>query len=339
MTSISVTREQILAFRRRVTALDARRPHDATSLRTAAWAGLQDSMPRAAVLSVNARVDGCPADVLDDPTLVQTWGPRYSVYAVAAEDLAVFTLGRWPDAPAARERATDLAQRLRTLLVDESTRFGAAGRALGVHPNALRYAAVTGSIVLRWDGARQPTIRVIDPPDTDPVAARCELARRFLRVFGPSTPAAFASWAGVRPTSASATFALLDDELAAVTTPIGEAVMLERDTDAVRAAPPQQAAVRLLPSGDTYYLLQGDDRTLLVEEVAQRARLWTSRVWPGALLADGEIVGTWRRAADKLTVDAWVDLDDDTRERVQAEAAALPLAGLPGPVKVSWTGS
>jgi hypothetical protein len=55
---LEVAREQILAFRRAVGALDARLPPGAKSLRRAAWAGLQDSMPRAAVLSIYARVEG-----------------------------------------------------------------------------------------------------------------------------------------------------------------------------------------------------------------------------------------------------------------------------------------
>ena len=48
---LRVTRQQILAFRRRVGALGERMRMGAQSLRRAAWAGLQDSMPRAALLS------------------------------------------------------------------------------------------------------------------------------------------------------------------------------------------------------------------------------------------------------------------------------------------------
>ena len=55
---LKLTRNQILAFRRRVGALDERMPMGPESLRRAAWAGLQDSMPRAALLSLHARVDG-----------------------------------------------------------------------------------------------------------------------------------------------------------------------------------------------------------------------------------------------------------------------------------------
>jgi hypothetical protein len=55
---LGLTRRQILAFRRRVGGLDERMAEGAESLRRAAWAGLQDSMPRAALLSLHARVDG-----------------------------------------------------------------------------------------------------------------------------------------------------------------------------------------------------------------------------------------------------------------------------------------
>src|SRR5215208_3462817 len=59
MSSIlELTRPQILAFRRQVAALDERLPRGRRALRQAAWAGLQDSMPRAALLSIHARVAG-----------------------------------------------------------------------------------------------------------------------------------------------------------------------------------------------------------------------------------------------------------------------------------------
>ena len=95
--SLTLTRPQILAFRRRAGALDERLPPGARSLRRAAWAGLQDSMPRAALLSIHARVEGAHASSWEDPSLVQVWGPRFSVYVVPAQDHALFTLARLPD--------------------------------------------------------------------------------------------------------------------------------------------------------------------------------------------------------------------------------------------------
>jgi hypothetical protein len=96
-------------------------------------------------------------------------------------------------------------------------------------------------------------------------------------------------------------------------------------------------AARLLPSGDAYFLLQGIDRELLVPEAARRAQLWTSRVWPGALLVDGEVVGTWRRANANLSIEPWRPLSNDERGAVESEAASLPLPGVRTALRVQWT--
>jgi hypothetical protein len=166
---LTVDREQILAYRRRAQSLDERLPKGGASLRRAAWAGLQDSMPRAALLSLHARVEGVRSDILDDPSLVQVWGPRYSAYVVAAADVAPFTLGRLPDHPKGRQRAEETAARLRAFLGGREMPEGEAGRGMTVHPNSLRYAAPTGSVLIRWDGARQSTVRSIPAPDVDPL--------------------------------------------------------------------------------------------------------------------------------------------------------------------------
>ena len=337
MAKLALTREQVLSFRRRVSALDYRLARNATSIRQAAWAGLQDSAPRAAVLSLNARVEGTDPAALEDPSLVQIWGPRFNVYVVAADDLAVFTLGRFPLDPTHQQRARNLASRLDALLDGGMMPFGQAARALATHhPNELRYAAVTGSVLVRWDGALQPTVRTVPAPEIDPSDARRELARRYLHVFGPSSVKAFADWAGVRTPSAVAAFDLLEGSLTAVTTPIGAAWMLDSDEESIRAHPEPGASVRLLPSGDTYYLLQGDDRELLVPDADNRRALWTTRVWPGAVLANGEIVGTWRRAKNKVTISTWSKLARKVRDQVAAEAAALPLPDADGTGTVVW---
>ena len=109
---LSVTRPQILAFRRRVGALDERMPMGSQSLRRAAWAGLQDSMPRAALISLHARIDGVDSSTWEDPALVQLWGPRYHTYVVAKRDFALFSLGRLPDNANSRLRAERIAERL-----------------------------------------------------------------------------------------------------------------------------------------------------------------------------------------------------------------------------------
>jgi hypothetical protein len=336
-TSLELTRSQILAFRRRATALDERLPRGRRALRRAAWAGLQDSMPRAALLSIHARMAGTEPASWEDPSLIQVWGPRFSTYVVAKRDLAVFTVGRLPDEGGPLKRARDIAARLGAALAGRRMTQGAAARAMGVkHANLLRYAAPTGTVVIYWDGARQPDIWNVPAPEMDPHEARLELARRYLQVFGPATPEAFARWAGIGPPSGIDTFETLGKSLTQVRTPIGEAWILSRDEPLFRAAPGPAAPARLLPSGDTWFLLQGADRELLVSSESQRRALWTSRVWPGALLVEGETVGTWRRPGHVLMIQPWRRLSRAQRDAIEAEAGSLPLPGINRPMDIRW---
>src|SRR5512143_2222013 len=300
---LELTRSQILAFRRHTAALDERLPRGRRSLRRAAWAGLQDSMPRAALLSIHARVAGTGPTTWEDPSLVQLWGPRFSAYVVAAADLAVFSLGRLPISGKGRRRAEELAALLHAFLGGRRMRYGDAGHGLGMHGNNLRYAAQTGTVLIRWEGARQPHVWTVPPPALGEGEARLELARRYLHVFGPTTAASYRRWAGIGAAEARAAFDALASALTPVRTPIGDAWILAEDEQAFRAPSAPPAAARLLPSGDAFYLLHGADRELIVPEAHRRELLWTSRVWPGGLLVRGELAGTWRRADADVTVE------------------------------------
>jgi hypothetical protein len=332
---LTVTRRQILAFRRRVGALDERMPAGSESLRRAAWAGMQDSMPRAALLSLHARVDGVASSTLTDPSLAQLWGPRYHTYVVPKLDFALFSLGRLPDNAKSRLRAERLAERLHAHLDGRQMTDREACRALGVG-NELRYAATTGTVAIRWDGARAPTVWTVVAAEVDPAEARRELARRYVHVFGPATADGFARWAGISRRSATDAFASLEASLLAVRTPLGDEWLLAEDEPAIRAAETAAAPARLLPSGDAYFLLHGAERELLVPREDQRQRLWTPRVWPGALLVEGEIRGTWRRANHTVRIDSWTRLSRGTRDAIEAEAKPLPLPGLDRPIEVVW---
>jgi len=333
---LRLTRAQILAFRRRGGALDARLPRGARSLRQVAWAGLTDSVPRSALLSIHARMEGAHPASWKDPSLVQVWGPRYSTYVVPARDHAIFTLGRLPDAPRRRQRAEDMAVRVNAFLAGRRLQDTEVQKGLGVG-NAFKYAAPTGTLLIRWEGARAPTIWTVPRPEIEPHEARQELARRHLHVFGPATPESFGNWGGVGGPEARAAFEALSGSLTAVRTPVGEAWILAADEAGFREPPGPEAAARLLPSGDNYFLLWGTDRELLVPDDRQRAELWTTRVWPGAVLVAGEIVGTWRRAQADLSIQSWRRLTRAECDAVEAEAHALPLPGLEGEVAVRWS--
>ena len=84
-------------------------------------------MPRAALLSIHARVEGTKPTAWEEPSLVQLWGPRFSAYVVAAVDAAVFTLGRLPDDPAGLKRAESTADRLEAFLGGRTMSYADAG--------------------------------------------------------------------------------------------------------------------------------------------------------------------------------------------------------------------
>lgn len=333
---LALSREQILAFRRRIGALDERLPRSSASLRTAAWAGLQDSMPRAALLSLHARVDDTGPDALDDPSLTQVWGPRFSLFVVAEQDAPIFTLGRYPSDARGQRVADGAAALIRKAVGDGRIAYGHAGAELGVPPNSLRYGTTTGMVRLRWEGARAPKIWVVPRPEMTAAQAQLELARRYLHVYGPTTPAAFSKWAGIGLADGPRAFDGLGSEILPVTTPVGDAWILAADEPGFRATAGEPAAARLLPSGDSFWLYHGRDRELLVPDPKLRDELWTSRVWPGALLVGGEVAGTWRRANQNLSVQGWRRLTTRERTAVEAEATSLPLPGLPGPIRVTW---
>ncbi|HWI64183.1 MAG TPA: crosslink repair DNA glycosylase YcaQ family protein, partial [Symbiobacteriaceae bacterium] len=97
--------------------------------------------------------------------------------------------------------------------------------------------------------------------------------------------------------------------------------------DLPRLADPAPArGVRFLPPHDPY--LQMRDRATLVADRAVQRRLWRAAGSPGAVLADGELVATWR--AEKhgkrlcLTVESFAASLPD----LEAEAQALlPFRG------------
>jgi hypothetical protein len=331
---LGLTREQVLAFRRRVGGLDERVPMSPESLRRAAWAGLQDSMPRAALLSLHARIEGVEPSTWEDLSLAQLWGPRYSAYVVPKRDFALFSLGRLPDGRG-RERAERIAERVHGHLAGARMTDREVAGALGIG-NAIRYAATTGTIAISWEGARAPVVWSVAAAEIDPAEACRELARRYLRVFGPTTADGFARWAGISRKAGAAAFASLEGSLLPVGSPLGDEWLLADDEPAVLAAETAGVPARLLPSGDAYFLLDGAERELLVPEADKRALLWTSRVWPGALLVEGEIRGTWRRAQHIVRIDAWERLSAARRDAIEAEARSLPLPGLDRPIEVVW---
>src|SRR2546425_12081483 len=94
MTAPSTDREHTLAFRQRATYLNTQLPIE--RLTEAAFAGLEDSSPRSAVLSLHARAENVSSSAWKDPRFVQVWGPRGAVYVLPKDEAAIFTIGFLP---------------------------------------------------------------------------------------------------------------------------------------------------------------------------------------------------------------------------------------------------
>ena len=167
----------------------------------------------------------------------------------------------------------------------------------------------------QWPGA---------PPDGDPVAARAELLRRYLRCFGPSTANDFAAWVGISAAEARRAWDALADRLVEVDLD-GRRTWLHADDLTRLDSPPQPSGVRLLPPYDAY-LDQRDRQTLLPDKVLH-PRVWRILGNPGVVLADGQIVGVWRpqKKARRLlvTVEPFAPLSRPIRAEIEAEAALL----------------
>jgi hypothetical protein len=176
----------------------------------------------------------------------------------------------------------------------------------------------------------------IDDQQQSETASEPSTPSRYLHVFGPTTAASFAHWAGIRPAAAKAVFQELFETLTPVRTQVGDAWILAEDEPLFLAPPQPPAPARLLPSGDAFWLAWGTDRELLVPDAKRRSELWTSRVWPGALLLAGEIAGVWRRAASDISLSLWRPLSKTEREAVEAEALSLPLPVLNRPITLSF---
>jgi hypothetical protein len=157
-------------------------------------------------------------------------------------------------------------------------------------------------------------------PKVDPDSARAALLRRYLRCYGPSTRKDFAAWVGVYAGDVDPWWTTLEDELTPVDYNGGRAWILADDLDALQS-PPAAHGVRLLPPRDPYTQMR--DRDALVDKEHQR-EVWKTVGEPGAVLADGTIVGTWRPRKSgrtlSLTVKAFRSLSPRLGKQLREEA-------------------
>jgi hypothetical protein len=315
-----VSTEQAGAYRRRAMHLVARLAEGSHS--AAAFAGLQDSAPRAGLLSMHARQHGIHPEAWEDDSLAQIWF-RWADYLVPKDALAAFTLGAAPRSADFLDAAAALADSVAAALGGQAlTQRQLTARLPDVAPIFLRSLSVTGRIRIRWDASRL-VIYATETPAADPEEARLELARRFLTWHGPANAAHFAKWAGLGRSDAELTWRRLASELLPVSLAGRHRWMLARHEQRLRLAS-EDGGVRLLPLGDPYrYLDEGlalptpPDLHDRVADPRQRNAL------SGRLLLNGRVVGSWSRAAGNVRLVPWRPMNHHELGLVEQEVAAL----------------
>ncbi len=313
---LSVETDQALAFRLAGHHLHAR----TDPLTAVAACGLQEFPPGWAAVALHARSDGEPAP--KEVVLVNAM--RGAAYLVPRADVAVFTRALVPDDdglkalvgtnPAKEVQAEGFSVREALDRVGAAARDGLAGGPLDrdAFHQALRERLPAG--LLPWcRGCQSHHVRpglwralgplgVTEMPEKATYAlaaepemalddAREELARRFLRCYGPATHSHLASWGQTAPAHGKALLGMIENELEAVKVGGSRRWVLAEDAGRLEAPPPARG-VRLLGGFDPY--VAQPDRDALVPDPTIRKKLFPPVGRPGVILHDGVLAGLWR---------------------------------------------
>jgi hypothetical protein len=368
----TVTRAQALASRVRAQGLD-RGTADPDRLAVVDL-GVQDSPAGSAALALAARLPApSGAGEAGDPIpgrWVLIWSVRGAPHRHRARDLRPLAAALWPadeaDAAARSAGAASFmaknglealagirasAEALRSVvdrrmtkgeastLVTRAAPDGVSGwcRACGathIQDQLMRLAALPAGVRLvpgEQPAVLAPVARWPGPPETQAGAER--VVEAYLRVSGPATPADVAAYLGTTTRHVKASW---PDGLAEVDVDGRRAWLPEDRLDDLTSDAPARV-VRLLPRSDPWLVAR--DRALTVPDRARHKALWPMIGQPGAVLVDGEVLGTWRTKASgtrlDITVTPFEGLDPGVRRQVEDEAAVV--AGVRGHADVRVT--
>ena len=321
---------QVHAFRLGRHHLTRRAPRQDLARVVGEIGGAQAQVMSAAELQVAVRVDCTVDDVRaalwKRKTLVKTWLMRGTLHLVPAADLPLYAAAMstpWMRPTNAWFKYFGVTEpELRTLVEQ-------IGRALDGGPKTREelIAALRKSsservrIILRsgWGTALKPVARrgllcfgpnrgqsvtFVRPEswlgswrELDPESALLEVARRYLRAYGPATKDDFARWWGNWAGVGKGAWAGLADELVPVSIEGRRADMLACELRHV-AEPEGASAVHLLPGFDPYVM--GHNSRDHLFEPAYRAKVSRTAGWISpVVIISGRVVATWTHAVAK----------------------------------------
>ncbi|MCI4061159.1 winged helix DNA-binding domain-containing protein [Micromonospora sp. R77] len=225
----------------------------------------------------------------------------------------------------------EVSGRLAEMMPEPYLRFCRPCSTTHLYEMPFRLAAVRAGLELQLDTSPPVLRRIPGFTKAATPGGRFDLIRAYLRLLGPATPKQVAGYldAPVKEVKAHWPADVIEVEVE------GEARwLLAADEEALQ--PADVTAIRLLGPFDLF--LQARDRETLVPDPVRAKELWPVLGRPGAVLADGELVGTWRprRTGRTFTVavQPWQKLPGTRRKAIveQAERLAayrgVPLAGV-----------
>jgi hypothetical protein len=361
---VTVTWPQVHAFRLARHHLLRRAPRSALLDVASAIGGAQAQVMSAAELQLvtrsRAKVEDVRAALWTDRTLVKTWLIRGTLHLIPAADLPLYSAAmrnltwapawfKWlrmtereldsliaamgdalSDKPMTKEELTARVGRGRPKHVREAIS--------GSWGSLLKPAARRG--LLAFGPSRGTNVTLVNPrhwlrgwKDIDTDEATAELARRYLRAYGPATKKDFVRWFGYLRRGRVDPWPSLSEELVDVDVEGTRLQLLTKDARALaRIALPR--SVQLLPPFDPY-LMGHSSRDHLFDKVhrweVSRVAGWISAV----ILVEGRVEGTWThaRSGETLVVSVvpFAPLSASTRRGIAARAEDLARSlGLSG---------
>lgn len=307
-----------------------------------ALCGAHAQVLSAAEVSIGLRLPGGTRDDVRDAlwverSLVKTYGPRGTVHLLPTRDLPMWT-GALSALPAARspftndvqlspEQTDEVVAAIAVALADAELTKDELTEAVvaatgpwageltmpafqGFWPRWVQVISVAANRGALCFGAnRGRKVTYTNPhrwlPELRPMqgqAALAELLRRYLRAYGPATPAHFARWFTVPKAWAAELFEAV--ELDQVEVDGTHGWVLAGDTEAPATEP---RGVRLLPYFDAYQVASQPRELFFPGRAAERALAGGQAGNFPVLVVDGAVAGVWHQRRSGRRIDFTVE--------------------------------